>query len=148
LHITLIGSVDPKLAASLSKALGLRLISPVNNQDPMTGLYSDDRFIDQILDELDAAKGTSLTSPSFLLFNCPQNIIQAQSLDLALTRAGFPLDAAIAIDSAKTSQNRETRALIRYYRSQNKLVLIDESSTIEERCKIIHTTYDKRRSHN
>jgi adenylate kinase family enzyme len=84
----------------------------------------------------------------FLLNNYPQNVIQAQSLDMAFARANQPLDASIIIETTKMSQNRVKRALIRYYRSQNKLILIEESSSIEDICSKIYSIHNKRRKNS
>ena len=148
MRITFPGHLDSDIAHLLAKTLGLRLISPEKSIDPSTGLPSDDRTIQLIIEK--AVKNISAPGKrsGFLLNNYPQNVIQAQSLDMAFARANQPLDASIFIETTKMSQNRVKRALIRYYRSQNKLILIEESSSIEDICSKIYSIHNKRRKNS
>ncbi len=82
----------------------------------------------------------------FIFNSFPQNLIQAHSLDMALARIGQPISCALMMESTKKPQNRENRALIRYYRTQNKLILVDEADSIGELCSRIRLIYEKRRS--
>jgi hypothetical protein len=66
---------------------------------------------------------------------------------MALARAAQPLGAALMIDSTNLAQNRENKALIRYYRSQNKLIMLEESSGIEDICRKLYLIHEKRRFH-
>ena len=149
MRITVADKIDPELACQLANKLNLACISLTKSHHSAT-LPSDDEDIDWINDQINSEitkiHSTDMTTNGFFLNNYPQNVIQAQSLDMSLARRGQPLSIALMSKSARNSQNREKSALIRYYRSQNKLILIDEPLNIEELCKTIHTLYNKRRS--
>jgi len=146
LRITLAGSIHADIAEQLSVALNYPLIEPKSVSSPATGLPSDDLTILALIEDIHGNRGNVDGKDDFLISNYPQNVIQAQSLDLALARIGQPVSLALMMESTKKPQNRENRALIRYYRTQNKLILFDEADSISELCSRIHLIYEKRRS--
>lgn len=148
LRITSPGHFDSNFADTLASKMGLQLISPGPAFDSVTGLPSDDGTIRQITREITDSSRREEGKCGFLIANFPGNVIQAQSLDMALANANQPLDTCIMSNTTKTPENRAKMSLIRYYRSQNKLILIEESSTIEDICSKIYTTYQKRRTHD
>jgi len=145
-RITIAESISTEFSGHLSQALGLPLIQPRILQNPSTGLPSDDRTIRDIIVDIGKQPNSSEATEGFILSSYPQNVIQAQSLDMALARIGQPLSGALMMESTKKPQNRENRALIRYYRTQNKLILVDETDSIGELCSRIRLIYEKRRS--
>lgn len=145
MRITVADKLDPELARQLANQLELSFISLTKSHRTAT-LHSDDEDIHLINREISKTQGTGCAANGFILNNYPQNVIQAQSLDISLAQLGQPLSIALVLKSVRNSQNREKSALIRYYRSQNKLILIDEPLNIEELCKTVHTLYNKRRS--
>ena len=146
MRIALPFQVEQDFAEQLSATLELTLFMPETILDSRTGLLSDDQIIAQIIKFIvDATKGTA-GDKGILLKGYPLNIIQAQSLDTALSRIGQPLSAAIMSNSLSQSQNRENRALIRYYRSQNKLTLFDEEANIDDISSKILLIQKKRRT--
>ena len=147
MRIALPGQPDSELVLALSQALGLPVIKPTNAQDPLTGMPSDDMVIRLITEQIIDNAGIHQSGNGFLLKRYPENVTQAQSLDMALARIAQPVGAAIMIDSTNLAQNRENKALIRYYRSQNKLIMLDESSSVEEICRKLYLIHEKRRSH-
>ena len=147
MRIALPGHPGSELFLALSRTLDLPVIKPTNAQDPVTGMPSDDMVIGLIIEEIIKNAGINLSGNGFLLKNYPENVTQAQSLDMALARAAQPLGAVLVIDSTNLAQNRENKALIRYYRSQNKLIMLEESSSIEDICRKLLLTHEKRRSH-
>ncbi len=146
MRITLAEPVSPDFSKQLSQALALHLIQPKVFYDSATGLPSDDRTIESIVDAIEKQTKHSESVKGFIFSNYPQNVIQAQSLDMALARIGQPVSSAILVESTKKPQNRENRALIRYYRTQNKLILVDEADSIDEISSKIRLIYEKRRS--
>ena len=139
MRISLPYLVKQDFAERIAAALKLRLFTPAARPDPATGLLSDDQVIAQITD-LIAEDG------SLLLNGYPRNIIQAQSLDMALSQRGQALSAVLVRDTPKPLQNREKQALIRYYRSQNKLIVFDDTLSIDDICSKIVMTHEKRRA--
>ena len=147
MRIALPGDPGSELVLALSQSLGLPVIKPSNAQDPLTGMPSDDMVIRLITEEIIDNAGTHQSENGFLLERYPENVTQAQSLDMALARAAQPLGAALMIDSTNLVQNRENKALIRYYRSQNRLIMLEESSSVEDICRKLYVIHEKRRSH-
>ena len=147
MRIALPGHPDSELVLALSQTLGLPVIKPTKAQDPVTGMPSDDMVIGLIIEEILTNTDIHPSKNGFLLKRYPENITQAQSLDMALARAAQPLGAVLVIDSTNLAQNRENKALIRYYRSQNKLIMLEESSSIEDICHKLFLTHEKRRTH-
>jgi len=145
-RITLNESISPDFSRRLSQALELHPIQPKVVYSRFTGLPSDDHTINKIIEEIHKHISSANTTGEFILSNYPQTVIQAQSLDMALAKIGQPLSSALMMESTKKAQNRENRALIRYYRTQNKLILVDETDSIGELCSRIHLVYEKRRS--
>ena len=145
MRITLADKLDHEIACRLANLLELPLISLTEPDNSSSALESDDEYIHQLCEKIkNCCPGVQ--NNGFFLYDYPKNVIQAQSLDMALAEIGQPVSSALMLKSTKTSQNRTKSALIRYYRSQNKLILIDESSNIEEVCKTIYSNYDKRRT--
>jgi adenylate kinase family enzyme len=144
-RITLAEPVSPDFSKQLSQALALHLIQPEVFYDSATGLASDDRTIDAMIDAIEKQTNCSESAKGFILNNYPQNVTQAQAMDMALARIGQPVSIALMVESTKKPQNRENRALIRYYRSQNKLILFDEADSIGDICSKIRLIYEKRR---
>lgn len=133
-------------AEGIAAALKLHILSPAEETDPASDLLSDNKSIAEITDRIaDFSCGTA-DDYSFLLNGYPRNIIQAQSLDMALAEKGLALSAALISDNSKHLQNREMQTLIRYYRSQNKLILFDDTSSVDEICSKIVLIHEKRRS--
>lgn len=132
-------------AEGIANALKLHILSPAEQTDPASGLLSDDRAIVQITNMM-ADFSCTAGDYSCLLNGYPQSIIQAQSLDIALAQKGLTLSAALISDNSKHLQNGEMQALIRYYRSQNKLILFDDTSSIEDICSKIVLIHEKRRT--
>jgi len=147
-RITFTDRPGSELAQPLAKALGIQLISPTNALDPMTATPSDDIVIQRIIEEIIKNTIEHKQHNGFLLNNYPENVTQAQSLDMALAQAAHPVAASLMIESTKVLQNRENKALIRYYRSQNKLILIDEFSSVEDICSKLNSIHAKRRTVN
>lgn len=147
MRIALPGHPDSELVLALSHTLGLPVIKPTNAQDPVTGMPSDDMVIRLITEEIINNAGIHKSKNGFLLKKYPKNVTQAQSLDMALARVAQPLGTVLMIDSTNLAQNRENKALIRYYRSQNRLIMLDESSSIEDICRKLYLIHEKRRSH-
>jgi hypothetical protein len=145
-RITLADKIDSDIACQLANQLELPFISLTNSPGPSRSLPSDDEDIHLICAEIIKNRSPNMTGSRFFLNDYPQNVTQAQSLDMALARIGQTVSTALMLESAKISQNRTKLALIRYYRSQNKLIFIDESSSIEDICTTIHSIYDKRRT--
>ena len=141
------GDRGPELVLALSQSLGIPVIKPTNAQDPETGMPSDDMVIRLITEEIINNASMHQSENGFLLKRYPENVTQAQSLDMALARAAQPLGTVLMIDSTNLVQNRENKALIRYYRSQNKLIMLDESSSVEDICSKLILIHEKRRSH-
>jgi len=147
-RITLADKIAPEIAYRLASQLELPFISPTESPSQPIALPSDDDDIQLIIGQIIKNNTPGKAKSGFFLNNYPKNVIQAQSLDMALARIGQPTSTTLMVESDKISQNRIKSALIRYYRSQNKLILIDESSSIEDICKTIHSIHDKRRTHN
>ena len=147
MRIALPGHTGTELVLALSHALGLPVIEPTSAQDPVTGMPSDDIVIRLIIEEIFDKASIHQNENGFLLKRYPENVTQAQSLDMALARAAQPLGTVLMIDSTNLVQNRENKALIRYYRSQNKLIMLDESSSVEDICSKLLHIHEKRRSH-
>jgi len=145
-RITLLEPIHPDFSVRLSQALELHLIKPKVLFNSSTGLPSDDRTVNEIIKDIHKTISTSEATAGFILSSYPQNVIQAQSLDMVLARIGQPVSSALMMESAKKPQNRENRALIRYYRTQNKLILLDETDSIGDICSSIRLVYEKRRS--
>lgn len=148
MHITLADKIDSDIACQLANLLELPFISLTNSPGPSRSLPSDDEDIHLICAEIIKNSSPNMTGSRFFLNDYPQNVTQAQSLDMALARIGQAVSTALMLESAKMSQNREKRALIRYYRSQNKLILIEESSSSEDICNKIHSIHMKRRKNS
>ena len=148
MRIALPGRLDTDIALQLANALELQFISVNHALEPSSGLPSDDRDIQQIIEKIINSKASQQGHSGFLLNQYPQNVTQAQSLDIALARAGQPLAACLIMESTKVPQNSANKALIRYYRSQNKLIFIEESSTIEDICSRLYSIHEKRRAGN
>lgn len=148
MRIALPGLLDTDIALQLANALELQFISVTQALEPSSGLPSDDRDIQQIIEKIISTKASQQKHSGFLLNQYPQNVTQAQSLDIALARAGQPLAASLIMESTKVPQNSANKALIRYYRSQNKLIFIEESSTIENICSRLYSIHEKRRAGN
>lgn len=148
MRITLADNIDPEIACRLADQLNLPFISLAESANPPTALLSDDKDIELISGQITKNSTGGGSASGFFLNNYPQNVIQAQSLDLALATIGQAISTALMMESAKMSQNREIRALIRYYRSQNKLILIEESSSVEDICNKIHSIHKKRRKNS
>ncbi|GBE07927.1 adenylate kinase [bacterium BMS3Bbin11] len=146
MRIIIAESISTDFSGRLSQALGLPLIKLKVLHNPYTGLPSDDQTINDLIVDIGKQLGSSEAIEGFILSSYPQNVIQAQSLDMALARIGQPVNSALMMESTKKSQNRENRALIRYYRTQNKLILVDEIDSIGELCSRIRLIYEKRRS--
>jgi len=144
-RVTVADKLDPELALELANQLELGFIS-LTQAHRTAALPSDDEDIAWINREISINHRTGTHANGFFLNNYPHNVIQAQSLDMSLARLGQPLSIALMLKSSKNAQNREKSALIRYYRSQNKLILIDEPLNIVELCKTIHALYNKRRA--
>ncbi|MFW2438588.1 MAG: hypothetical protein ACN4GR_04380 [Arenicellales bacterium] len=144
--ITLLEPVHADFSRRLSQSLELHLIKSKALNNSSTGLPSDDHTINEIIEDIHMQMSTSEATGGFILSNYPQNAIQAQSLDMALARIGQPVSSALMMESTKTPQNRENKALIRYYRSQNKLILLDETDNISQICCKMRLIYRKRRS--
>lgn len=147
MRIALPGHPGSELVPALSQTLGLPVIKSTNAMDPVTGMPSDDIVIRLIIEEIINNVDIHQSKNGFLLKRYPENVTQAQSLDMALARAAQPLGAALMIDSKNLAQNRENKALIRYYRSQNKLIMLEESSGIEDICRKLYLIHEKRRFH-
>lgn len=148
MRIALPGRLDTGIALQLANALELQFISVNQVLEPSSGLSSDDRDIQQIIEKIINTNASQQRHSGFLLNLYPQNVTQAQSLDIALARAGQPLAASLIMKSTKVPQNSANKALIRYYRSQNKLIFIEESSTIEDICNSLYSIHEKRRAGN
>ena len=146
MRITIPESIRTDFSDDISQALDAPLIRAKVLCAPATGLPSDDHTINAIIEDIHRQSRTTVTPKGFILSNYPQNVIQAQALDMALARKGHPVSCALMVESTKKPQNRENRALIRYYRTQNKLVLIDETDNISQLCRKIRRVYEKRRS--
>lgn len=146
MRITLAEPVSPDFSKQLSQTLALHLIQPKVFYDSATGLPSDDRTIESIVNAIEKQTNCSESVKGFIFSNYPQNVIQAQSLDMALARIGQPVSIALMVESTKKPQNRENRTLIRYYRTQNKLILFDETDSIDGISSNIRLIYEKRRS--
>ena len=146
MRITLLESIHPDFSVLLSQALELHLIKPKVLFNSSTGLPSDDRTVNEIIKDIHKTISPSEATAGIILSSYPQNITQAQSLDIALARIGQPLSCALMVESTKTPQNRENKALIRYYRTQNKLILVDETDNVSQICSKIRLIYGKRRS--
>ena len=146
MRITLADKIDPEIARLLAGQLDLPLISPTESSNQTITLLSDDDDIQLIIGQIINNNTPGKLTSGFFLNNYPNNVIQAQSLDMALAQIGQPISTTLMVESAKISQNRIKSALIRYYRSQNKLILIDESSSVEDICKTIHSIHSKRRT--
>ena len=110
--------------------------------DPTTSLPSDDLTIQDIKKFLHANDSVE----HVVVCGYPLNVIQARSLDLALAALGHCVSLAAVLESKKNQQNRENRALIRYYRTQNKLIVVDKSAEISEICKEATEIYSRRRT--
>ena len=145
MRVTVADKLDPELARQLANQLELAFIS-LKQSHRTAALPSDDEDIARINREISRIPRTGTHVNGFFLNNYPENVIQAQSLDMSLARLGQPLSIVLMLKLARNAQNREKSALIRYYRSQNKLILIDEPLNIEELCKTIRTLYKKRRA--
>ena len=145
MRVTVADKLDPELARQVANQLELAFIS-LTQSHRTAALPSDDEDIARINWEISKIHHTGPHTNGFFLNNYPHNVIQAQSLDMSLARLGQPLSIALMLKSSKNAQNREKSALIRYYRSQNKLIWIDEPLNIEELCKTIHALYKKRRA--
>jgi len=145
-RIALPESIRPDFPDQLSQAMGTNRIRPEVLYNPSTGLPSDDHTICKIIEDIHGDTGAAESTNGFILSNYPQNVIQAQSLDMALAKIGQPLSCALMVESTKTPQNRENKALIRYYRTQNKLILLDETDNVSQICSKIRLIYEKRRS--
>jgi len=141
-RIVIADKLDPDLVHELAKRLNITLVTTSDKTGRSNRLLSDDEDIQTICDKITICSGVS----GYLLNAYPHNVIQAQSLDLSLARIGTPLSAIIMSETTKSSQKRENKALIRYYRSQNKLIFIDESSSVEDISTTIQSIYEKRRS--
>lgn len=148
MRITLADKIDLEFACQLADQLDLAFISLAESPNPPIALLSDDDDIELIVKKIMEQGTLSGAASGFFLNNYPRNVIQAQSLDVALAAIGQPVSTALMMESAKISQNREKRALIRYYRSQNKLILIEESSSSEDICNKIHLIHKKRRKNS
>lgn len=148
MRIALPGRLDTDIVPQLANALALQFISVNHALEPSSGLSSDDRDIQQIIEKIIDTNASQQRHSGFLLYLYPQNVTQAQSLDIALARAGQPLSASLIKESTKVLQNSANKALIRYYRSQNKLIFIKESSTIEDICNRLYSIHEKRRAGN
>lgn len=146
MRISLPYQLKQDFAEHIAAALKLELLTPAEKPDPASGLLSDDCLIAHITDTIAGCSRDAANDYSFLLNGYPQNIIQAQSLDMALAEKGETLSAALISDTPKSLQNREKRLLIRYYRSQNKLILFDDTSSVEDICNKIVLTHEKRRT--
>ena len=146
MRIALPARLDADIALQLANALELQFISVTQALEPSSGLPSNDRDIQQIIEKIVNTKASQQRHSGFLLNQYPQNVTQAQSLDIALARAGQPLAASLIMASTKVPQNSANKALIRYYRSQNKLIFIEESSTIEDICSRLYSIHEKRRA--
>jgi adenylate kinase family enzyme len=145
-RISLPYQLKQDFADAIAAALKLHILSPAEEPDPASGLSSDDFVIAHITDTIAGCSRDAANDYSFLLNGYPQNIIQAQSLDMALAEKGETLSAALISDTPKSLQNREKRSLIRYYRSQNKLILFDDTSSVEDVCSKIVLIHEKRRT--
>jgi len=141
-RITIVDFLHPDIPGRLSQELELPLIQTRILQNPSTGLPSDDRTINKIIEEISKHISRPEAIGGFILSNYPQSIFQAQSLDMALARIGQPVSLALMVESTKKPQNRENRTLIRYYRTQNKLILVDETVSIDELCSRICLIYE------
>lgn len=146
MRITIPESIRPDFSDEISQSLDGPLIRAKVLYEPATGLPSDDHTINAIIEDIQGQSRTTVTPKGFILGNYPQNVIQAQCLDMALAKIGQPLSCALMVESTKTPQNRENRALIRYYRTQNKLILLDETDNVSQICSKIRLIYEKRRS--
>jgi adenylate kinase family enzyme len=147
-RITLADKIDPEIACRLAEQMELPFISLTESPNPAIALLSDDDDIELIIGQIMKNSTQSGVASGFFLNYYPQNVTQARSLDMALAAIGHPISTALMMESAKMSQNREKRALIRYYRSQNKLILIEESSSSEDICNKIHSIHMKRRKNS
>ncbi len=147
MRIALPGHPGSEFVLALSQTLGLPVIKPTNVQDPVTGMPSDDMVIRLITEEIINNVNIHQSDNGFLLKSYPENVTHAQSLDMALARVAQPLGVVLMLDSRNLAQNRENKALIRYYRSQNKLIMLEESSSVEDICRKLYLDYEKRRSH-
>ena len=110
--------------------------------DPATSLLSDDLTIQDIEDFL----RTHDMTEQVVVSGYPLNVIQARSLDIALAAFGQCVSLAVEVESGKNEQNRENRALFRYYRTQNKLVVVDKSTSTSEICQEMTDIYARRRT--
>ncbi len=147
-RLTLLQAPNPEFQLQLSRSLSLPLVDAQVRYDSSTGMPSDDETIGKIIDHLVTHDNPFAGETGYILSTFQQNITQAQSLDIALARIGQPLNIALTFKPTKLSQNRENRALIRYYRTQNKLVEVDEAEEIHDICQKILLLYRKRRSHS
>ena len=145
MRVTLAGNINPDLATRLSKALGLPVVFPSDENVCQSGLLSDDAVIGSIIDTIVHHENSADKRKGYVIGGYPTNVVQAQSLDIALARSGQAVDTALMLETTDPLQNREDRLLRRYYRSQNKLVLLAESSAIDEICSSIMQIHEKRR---
>lgn len=145
MRVTLAGNIDPDFATRLSKTLGLPLVIPTDEKACQSGLPSDDAVIGSIIDTIIDHQSSADNGKGYVLAGYPLNIVQAQSLDIALARSGQAVDNALMLKTADPLQSREEKTLRRYYRSQNKLILFAESSAIDEICSSILQIHEKRR---
>lgn len=146
MRISLPDQLKQDFAEHIAAALKLDLFTPADKPDPASGLLSDDCLIAHITDTIADCSRDAAKEYSFLLNGYPRNIIQAQSLDMALAEKGLSLSAALISDNSKHLQNREMQTLIRYYRSQNKLIMFDDTSSVDDICSKIVLIHEKRRT--
>jgi adenylate kinase family enzyme len=144
LRVALAGNIDRGFAIRLSKTLGLPLFFPTEEKACQSGLPSDDAVIASIVDIIDQQSGVDKAN-GYVLAGYPLNIVQAQSLDIALARSGQAIDTVLMLKTTEPLKQKENKPLRRYYRSQNKLILLSESSTIDEICSSIAQIHKKRR---
>jgi hypothetical protein len=145
LRVTLAGNIDPDFATRLSTALGLPLVFPTDEKACQSGLPSDDAVIGSIIDTIIQHENSADKGKGYVLGGYPLNVVQAQSLDIALARSGQAVDTALMLETTDPLQYSEDKPLRRYYRSQNKLILFAESSAIDEICSSILQIHEKRR---
>ncbi len=144
LRVALAGNIEQGCAIRLSKTLGLPLLFPTEENACQPDLPSDDAVIGSIVDIIDQQIGAEKAN-GYILAGYPLNIVQAQSLDIALARSGQAIDIALMLKITDPVKHREDKPLRRYYRSQNKLILFSDSSTIDEICSSIVQIHKKRR---
>jgi adenylate kinase family enzyme len=139
LLILLPGSEQPETGESIARILGCRHIRAEIRPDPGTGLASDELTCGRIIDAL------CKTGEAFVLSGYPINVVQAQALDHALARYGKAISTSIVMEAADRRQDRLNSDLVRYYRTQNKLVLVKPTETVEDACNKALQLYDRRR---